>query len=73
MCCNDICEWSVEATSGVIPSRNRRVTKFSKPGCMTYVAEKHDAAKEAFLMWMEFGKQKMGHSFTYIDLYILIT
>ena len=46
-----------------IPSRSRPVTEFNVPGWNTYVAEKHDAAREAFLLWMDFGKPRFGHYF----------
>ena len=30
------------------------------PGWSTYVTEKHEAARQAFLIWMDFGKPRFG-------------
>lgn len=60
---NDICDCLVKATADIIPSRERAVTEFNIPGWNTYVAEKHEAAREAFLVWMDFGKPRFGHYF----------
>ena len=60
---DDICQCITKATADVIPSRIRKVSDFNVPGWNTYVAEKHDAAREAFLTWVNYGKPKYGFYF----------
>ena len=47
---NEICQCLTKATEDIIPSRTRPVSEFNIPGWNTYVAEKHDAARDAFLV-----------------------
>ena len=60
---NAICKCLIESTSDVIPSRSRQVTEFNVPGWNTFVAEKHDIAREAYLEWLHYGKPKFGFHF----------
>jgi len=58
----DICACLSKAIKDVIPCRrpNRRVSYFNVPGWNTYVAEKHQAAREAIVL-MDMGKPRSGH------------
>jgi len=66
---NNICACLIKATADLIPTRNHRITEFNIipgftiltiPGCNTYVAEMHDAARETFMVWMDCGKPRFG-------------
>jgi len=57
----DICASLSKAIKDVIPCRNRPVSDFNVPGWNTYVAEQHDAAREAYMAWMDMGKPRSGH------------
>jgi len=57
----DICACLSKAIKDVIPCRNRPVSDFNIPGWNTYVAEKHEAAREAYMAWMDMGKPRSGH------------
>lgn len=52
-----------KAVATVIPSRKRPVSSFNVPGWNTYVQEKHVAAREAFLAWVEIGRPRCGYQF----------
>lgn len=59
----DICNCIVKATGEVIPKRTRTVSDFNVPGWNTYVAEKHEVARNTYMAWLDFGKPKFGHYF----------
>jgi len=46
------------AVHGTMPVRKCSYSEFNIPGWNTYVKEKHDIAREAYLDWMRHGKQK---------------
>ena len=48
------------AVYNVIPMRQTTYSHFNVPGWNTYVQEKHDLAREAFLEWRDFGKPRIG-------------
>jgi exonuclease III len=52
-----------KAVNDVIPMRKSRHAEFNIPGWNTYVKEKHEAARDAFLIWLDAGKPKFGHYF----------
>ena len=60
---NDICDCITKATSAVIPTRNRTVSDFNVPGWNTYVSEKHEIARDAYMVWLDLGKPRHGHYF----------
>ena len=53
---NEICDCIVEATDDVIPSHTRTGSDFNVPSWNTYVLEKHEAARDAYLVWLDSGK-----------------
>ena len=57
----DICACLSKAIKDVIPCRNRPVSDFNVPGWNTYVALKHEAAREAYMVWMDMGKPRSGY------------
>jgi hypothetical protein len=60
---NDISTCISKAVADVIPGRKRLDSNFNVPGWNTYVQEKHEAAREAFLAWVDAGRQRYGHYF----------
>ena len=62
--CGDIISYIQLAVSAVIPKRTCHYdSQFNVPGWNTYVKEKHDLAREAYLSWIHSGKPKFGISF----------
>jgi hypothetical protein len=57
---SDIVSCISTAATDVIPCRSRLLNDFNIPGWNTYVQEKHDAAREAYLTWLEFGRPQFG-------------
>lgn len=51
------------AISAVIPSQDCHHSDFNVPGWNTYVKEKHEAAREAFLVWLDVDKPRFGPYF----------
>jgi len=60
---NDIFTCINTAISQCIPTSNYTSGDFSVPGWNTYVSEKHDAARHAYLCWLDAGKPKFGFYF----------
>ena len=60
---SDIFACISKAVTDVIPCRKRPVSNFNVPGWNTYVQEKHEAAREAFLVWVDVGRPRFGHHF----------
>ena len=46
-----------------VPVRKSTFTHFNVPGWNTYVKEKHDVAREAYINWASYGKPKIGTLF----------
>ena len=62
--CGDIINCIKLAVSTVIPQRKCHYDRqFNVPGWNTYVKEKHDFAREAYLNWVHSGKPKFGNVF----------
>jgi hypothetical protein len=59
----DIISCMNNAVNDVIPMRKFYHSEFNIPGWNTYVKEKHESARDAFLMWLEVGKPKFGPYF----------
>jgi len=57
---NDILSCISKATGDCIPSRQHCNNDFNVPGWNTYVCEKHEAAREAYLCWLDARKPKFG-------------
>ena len=57
---DDICGCINNAVSYVVPVRKCSYSDFNVPGWNTYVDEKHDLAREAFLEWVMLGKPRQG-------------
>jgi len=51
------------AISDVIPTRECSISAFNVPGWNTFVREKHEAAREAFVIWLDCGKPRFGPYF----------
>ena len=51
------------AVNDVIPVRKSRHAEFNVSGWNTYVEEKHEAARDAFLIWLGAGKPKYRYYF----------
>ena len=49
-----------QAITTCIPYRNGISANYSIPGWNTHVREKHDAAREAFLLWKDNGRPRQG-------------
>ena len=47
----------------VIPSRKRPANSFNVPGWNTFVQERHETARHAFLTWVGEGRQRFGYYF----------
>jgi len=60
---NDIVKCVSTAIAAVIPKRKRPISSFNVPGWNTFVQEKHEAAREAFLMWVDSGRPRFGYDF----------
>jgi hypothetical protein len=60
---NDIMLCVSKAVSDVIPVRVYSQSEFNIPGWNTYVKEKHESARNAFLIWHDVGKPKYGYHF----------
>ena len=60
---NDIFTCISSAVSQCIPTCKYASSDFNVPGWNTYVSEKHDAARQAFLCWLDAGKPKFGYYF----------
>lgn len=60
---NDIIKCISTAIADVIPKRKRPISSFNVPGWNTFVQEKHEAAREAFLMWVDSGRPRFGYDF----------
>jgi len=59
--CVDIIDCIKLSVSTVIPKRTCHYdNQFNVPGWNTYVREKHDFAREAYLSWVHSGKPKFG-------------
>jgi len=52
-----------KATVDCIPSKQYSPNDFNVPGWNTHVSEKHDAARKAYITWLENGKPKFGYYF----------
>jgi len=52
-----------KATADCIPSKQHSTNDFNVPGWNTYVSEKHDAARKAYMNWLDVGKPKCGYYF----------
>jgi len=57
---NDIISCMSVAVQDIIPVHKYSYSQFNVPGWTTYVKEKHDIAREAYLDWLWHGKPKMG-------------
>jgi exonuclease III len=57
---NDIINNVKKATCDVIPLAKSGKCDYSVPGWDDYVEDKHDAAREAFFIWMDVGKPRSG-------------
>lgn len=60
---NDTISCISKTVADVIPSRKRPVSSFNVPGWNTFVQEKHEAAREAFLAWVGSGRPRFGYYF----------
>jgi hypothetical protein len=47
----------------VIPTRNRTVSDVNVPDLDTYLSEKHEIARDAYMIWLDLGKPRHGHYF----------
>jgi len=56
----DICACLSKAIKDIIPCHNRLFLVVMCP-VRTHVAEKHEAAREAYMVWMDMGKPRYGH------------
>ena len=64
---SDISECIKIAVSEVIPMRKCNFdSHFNIPGWNTYVKEKHDLAREAYLSWVQWRRPKSGYVFEYM-------
>ena len=52
-----------KAVSDIIPKRKCADSHFNVPGWNAYVRDKHDLAREAYLVWVYDGKPKHGLHF----------
>ena len=59
----DIIDCINKAVANCIPINNHRNTDYNVPGWNTYVAEKHEIARNAYLYWRESGKPRFGYCF----------
>jgi len=57
---NEVFSCISAAVHDAIPMRRSSYSHFNVPGWNTYVREKHDVAREAYLRWVRHGKTKMG-------------
>ena len=60
---NDIIKCISTAVTDVIPKRKRPTNSFNVPGWNTFVQEKHEAVREAFLVWVDSGRPRFGYDF----------
>lgn len=60
---DDIITCISKAIGDVIPSHKRPVSSFNVPGWNTFVQEKHEAARQAFLAWVGSGRPRFGYYF----------
>jgi len=60
---DDIVKCISTAITDVIPKRKRPISSFNFLSWNTFVQEKHEAAKEAFLMWVDSGRPRFGYDF----------
>ena len=60
---HDILACIYKAVHHCIPTRRHSASDFNVPGWNNCVSEKHDAAREAYLCWLEVGKPKFGYHF----------
>ena len=51
------------ATTACIPHSRSSKSSLNTPGWNTYVKDKHDVAREAFLEWLQLGKPRCGVEF----------
>ena len=52
-----------KAVVDCIPTKQHSLNDFNVPGWNTHVSEKHDAARKAYVSWLEAGKAKLGYYF----------
>jgi len=52
-----------QAMYDTVPVRKSTITHFNVPGWNTYVKEKHDVTREAYINWASYGKPKIGTLF----------
>jgi len=52
-----------KVTADCIPSRQHSGSDFNVPGWNMHVNEKHDAARAAYMNWLDAGKPKFGYYF----------
>ena len=52
-----------KATADCNPSRQHSGSDLNVPGWNTHVIEIHDAARAAYMNWLDAGKQKFGYYF----------
>ena len=48
------------AVADIIPSHRCTTNEYNVPGWNTFVQEKHDMARQAFLAWVDIGKPRQG-------------
>lgn len=60
---HDIMSCITNAIALCVPSRRPVVSDYNVPGWNTYADEKHEAARKAYLCWIEAGKPKFGYYF----------
>ena len=60
---DDIITSVSKAVTDVIPCRKLPVSSFNVPGWNTFVQEKHEAARHAFLTWVDSGRPRYGYYF----------
>jgi exonuclease III len=60
---NDILVCVSVAVNHSIPSCQYTINDFNVPGWNTYVSEKHDAARQAYMMWLDVSKPRSGYYF----------
>jgi len=51
------------ATAACIPVNKLSKTDYNVPGWNTYVADKHEIARSAYMLWRENGKPRCGYYF----------
>jgi len=56
----DIVTCIQRAINTCIPHRTSKTSNYNIPGWNTHVREKHDAAREAFLLWIDNGRPRQG-------------